>query len=231
MGRLIYSFDNGELWTPHNHARVFKNDSYIVLAQDKIGENSEPYEVVVDNYKKRRYDYPNIWIDSATPGFISDRWFNSPVRINFATLPSDGFNQKYYEALSHSGPWSEIAGTTILVNPSVKQTRYYKIVDQFNNESPVRPINIMLDSDSPTNLNVAILTKAGYLHATLTATDALSGIAGYSLSLNNGDTWTPIQRGGFFEYRSLASGTYLVKGRAYDLAGNFVESTAQSHTI
>lgn len=85
-----------------------------------------------------------------------------------------------------------------------------------------------IDSDKPTSSTFSYTRTSKSITAIATGQDATTEIVEYAFSNDNGNTWTNKQTSNSYTFEELESGSYNVKVRVYDKAGNYLDSSVQN---
>ena len=243
---------NGNTWAYDWSVPEGDGDEYGVtaVAQDHAGNQSNPTDAITLTVDNTRPGNPNL--DSIVP---TDTWTNTESIPVTWTAVADGSGVTYYYL------WNQENGTDINANtvgvitttatavtgenlPDGDNWLHLRTRDGAGNwaEGTVRIGPFRLDTETPHDLVLVspIVTTTLPFTVSWSATDAISGIAAYSLDYQRADQdWTPWLME-TTKTADLFTGergyTYTIRVRASDYAGNWspwVTSTTQiiSYTL
>ena len=132
--------------------------------------------------------------------------------------------------------WTSATQRTITQNKTV----YARLYDGVNGGEATTLAIGNIDKLQPNTFTPTATSTTNSITLTGTATDAAkttanasSGISKYYFSKNNGSSWEPAngQTGNSYTFTGLAQGTYTLKMKAVDKAGNVRESNSISVTL
>lgn len=217
--KLEYSWSNGKYWSPYDHCRVWSqsNDGsseYTLKVRDQYGQEVMT-EIVVTNAKDRILETPVI-ITNKPEG----QWNTGATAYIEVTDPNK--NRTYYKGANDSSWLSGNMGTLVDGDSSIEF--YYD--DIYGNKSPVVGVYLMADSTKPTNLNfVPKVDSAGRILTEVSAVKKWSPLR-YSISYDDGATWSEPQIGGKFCLTNTSGqNEYMVNCRAYNSSQEYNETT------
>lgn len=225
---LEYSYSGGQYWSKYPHCRVFENGSYEVVVRDNFGQTSTAYLEVTNNVKKEiepptvqginveEYGWittnPSIQFTAPNSEYYIDVKFTEDEDWNLATSPGNreiGLNR--------------VDGTKTIIG---------RCRDIYGNVSLPITFVCYVDCTAPTNINfVPEVTYANKIMTTVTAVENIGFPMRYSITYDNGKTWSTPQIGRKFGLINPAKGTYQINCRAYNPAGLYVEGTMVERTI
>lgn len=120
-----------------------------------------------------------------------------------------------------------ISYTLYLTGNDGQYTIYAKFKDFAGHESAVVYDNITLDTTPPVNCSVTIENGAKYtnsttVHLTINATDALSGVSGFTIAWISGEngTWYNYTQNLTVNLQNETEGLHVIYVTVYDIAGN-----------
>lgn len=215
--KLLYSYTNGNTWSPYNHRRFFENGTYYIKVKDYLG-NLDNETVIIDNYKKSNVARPILSLSNEDGSLANGEWSRKDITLN-GSIPE---GTTLYVSNVYDGTGSVVASLPMVFTSSAM--KFFTAVDTYGNKSYVVGIQILIDKDAPTNVNTIIQTYITKIDVGIYGVDNNSGISGYSISIDGGNNWSNIQVGKYFRFFNMTPGNYIIKTRVYDKAGNIYES-------
>lgn len=216
--KLLYSYTDGSTWSPYNHRRFFENGTYYIKVKDYLG-NLDTETVIIDNYKvNKNIARPILTLENEDGSLANGTWSKKDITLR-GIAPEE---ITYYVSNNYDGTGSIIAELPMVFTSSA--IKYFTAVDAYGNKSSVVGIQILIDKESPSNVNTIIKTYITKIDVGIYGVDNNSGIAGYSISIDSGTNWSSIQVGKYFRFFNMTPGSYNIKVRVYDKAGNIYES-------
>jgi len=153
------------------------------------------------------------------------------------TVTATTTNTQFSIQTSEDGTnWTSATQRTLTQNKTV----YARLYDGVNGGESTSLVVGNIDKLPPNTFTPTATSTTNSITLTGTATDAAkttanasSGISKYYFSKNNGSTWEPAngQAGNSYTFTGLAQGTYTLKMKAVDKAGNTKESNSISVTL
>ena len=224
MSAYEYSYSNGQYWSKYNHCRVWENGTYKVKVRDENGQIAGQ-DVVID-YNEYTLGIPLPPIVSAE-NYEENTWTSNDVVINI-TSPED-FPGKTLMRYSSSGA-TVVSPDTITLTSS--QVLHFIIVNPSTMvRSPEAVINVLITKEAPSNLVVnPIVIAQKRVDTNMSAVDQKTRVR-YSISYDDGATWSTPQIGKKFSKDAVIGDTFKIKGRAYNEAGLYIESDTIEITV
>lgn len=214
---LEYSYSGGQYWSKYPHCRVFENGSYEVMVRDNFGQTSTAYVDINNNRVKE------VGIPTFTSDYIEHTWSDKAVVVKINPVASS-----YVVYRLNGGSWQTNTGVITVNIPAVDGTTTIEAYcqDEYGNKSLPNTFVCNIDTTAPTNINfVPEITYANEIMTTVTAVENVGFPMRYSITYDNGKTWSTPQMGRKFGLINPAKGTYQINCRAYNSAGLFVEGT------
>lgn len=220
--KLEYSFSDGKYWSKYAHCRVWENGTYNVIVRDNYGQTASRQIEVLNNHHKI-LNPPTI-----TSSYIDGEWSSTDVTY---TVKAENSAYDIYKVINGSAQ-KVGTGTYIETLNSTKTDIEYYCMDQYGNKSTSTTFNCLIDKSAPTNISYApTINMAQRIYTVMIAIDNESPMK-YSISYDNGSTWSTPQYGRIFESeKNTPAGTYIIKGRVYNAAGLYIEGSAVTVTI
>lgn len=224
MSAYEYSYSDGQYWSKYNHCRVWENGTYKVKVKDENGQIAEQ-DVVID-YNEYTLGIPLPPIISAE-NYEDNTWTSNDVVINITT-PED-FPGKTLMRYS-SGETTVVSPDTITLTSS-QVLRFIVVNPSTMMRSPEAVINVLITKEPPSNLVVdpTIIAKKR-IDTAMSAIDQKTRVK-YSISYDDGATWSTPQIGKKFSKDVIIGDTFKIKGRAYNEAGLYIESDTIEITV
>ncbi len=225
---LEYSYSGGKYWSKYPYCRVFENGSYEVIVRDNFGQTSTAY-LEITNANEREIASPSV------KGLNVEEygWITTNPSVQFIAP-----NSAYYidVKFSENGEWNlaTAAGsrTVSLDKTDGMKTVVGRCRDIYGNISLPITFVCYVDTTAPTNINfVPHITYANEIITTVTAVENVGTPMLYSITYDNGKTWSKPQIGRNFSFDNPPKGTYQINCRAYNQAGLYVEGTMIERTI
>lgn len=227
---LEYSYSGGKYWSKHPHCRVFENGTYDVVVRDNYGQTTTT-QVEVNNNKKTILTPPNVLLSNSDGPYQEYTWSSTAVTAQMTASTS------YYidYMLEGDASWTlgeRKSGFLINITKNGMNNLLVRTRDDYGNTSIILTYPVWIDTSAPTNLNfVPEVTYANEIETTVSAIESTSLPMRYSITYDNGKTWSEPQLGRNFGLINPTKGTYQVNCRAYNAAGLYVEGIAVERVI
>ena len=162
-------------------------------------------------------DKPTYDID---PSSDEKEWASSrTVTISYP----EGYTNEY--SLDGGETWKPYTEPIIFLKEGTVVARVFDGENYITgNSQTIRSI----DSDKPTSSTFSYTRTSKSITAVATGEDATTEIVEYAFSSDNGNTWTDKQTSNSYTFEELETGSYNVKVRVYDKAGNYLDSEVQN---
>ncbi len=203
-GVASYSFDNGSNWQTSNSKTYSSNGTYTITAKAKDNATNVSSAVSGGTVKIDK-SAPSVSTVSGNP----TSWTKSDVTLTVIATDTGGSGVAYY-SFDNGSTWQ----TSTTSEPfKTNQTVYIKVKDTAGNISAARQETISkIDKTAPTATVTGTISGSN-VSATISASDALSGLHATPYSFNGGTTWVTGKTATL-----SANATHTIKVR--DKAGN-----------
>lgn len=226
---LEYSYSGGTYWSKYPHCRVFENGTYNVMVRDKYGQTTST-QVEVTNNKKTILTPPNVLFTNSSGEYQECTW--SPEAV---TVQMSAGNCYVDFKLETDADWTlGIQKSAFVINLiyNGKNNLLVRARDDYGNVSLVFSYPVWIDTKAPTNLNfVPRITYGNEIFTDVSAIEDIALPLLYSITYDNGQTWSKPQLGAQFGFIDPPHGTYQINCRAYNSAGLYVEGIATEIVI
>lgn len=237
--RFEYSFSDGKYWSPYDHCRVWKNGTYDLMIRDNHGQTA-----------KRVYEETNVVEDKEIPVKIEFIDFidfnNNPIEYYdgitvigssgkmVITILGDFNNPTLYMKTKGQTTWRKNGGFTNnkrILN-DLGQAEYY-VIDSYGRKSKIFTSEVVNATPYPPLPEIIIVHKdAGVIISEVKDNRETNAIPRkYSISYDNGKTWSNFQLGRYFQKLGPVSGTYQLKAKILYTTGVEAESSSKKVTI
>ena len=237
--KFEYSFSDGKYWSPYDHCRVWKNGTYDLMIRDNHGQTA-----------KRVYEETNVVEDKEIPVKIEFIDFidfnNNPIEYYdgitvigssgkmVITILGDFNNPTLYMKTKGQTTWRKNGGFTNnkrILN-DLGQAEYY-VMDSYGRKSKIFTSEVVNAMPYPPLPEIIIVhSDAGVIISAVKDNRETNAIPRkYSISYDNGKTWSNFQLGRYFQKLDPASGTYQLKAKVLYTTGVEAESSSKIVTI
>ena len=237
--KFEYSFSDGKYWSPYDHCRVWKNGTYDLMIRDNHGQTA-----------KRVYEETNVVEDKEIPVKIEFIDFidfnNNPIEYYdgitvigssckmVITILGDFNNPTLYMKTKGQTTWRKNGGFTNnkrILN-DLGQAEYY-VMDSYGRKSKIFTSEVVNATPYPPLPEIIIVHKdAGVIISEVKDNRETNAIPRkYSISYDNGKTWSNFQLGRYFQKIGPVSGTYQLKAKILYTTGVEAESSSKIVTI
>lgn len=221
---LEYSYSGGQYWSKYPHCKVFENGTYNVIVKDNYGQTTTA-QIEVSNNKKTVLTPPNVLLGNSKGMYQEYTWSPEPVSVQMS-------GGKYFVdyKLETDSEWTlgdRVQTSIVNIGHAGKNNLLVRTRDSYGNTSFEFCYPIWIDTTGPTNLNfVPHITYGNEIITTVTAIEDVSLPMRYSITYDDGKTWSKPQLGEQFTLINPPHGTYTINCRAYNGAGLYVEGIA-----
>lgn len=237
--KFEYSFSDGKYWSPYDHCRVWKNGTYDLMIRDNHGQTA-----------KRVYEETNVVEDKEIPVKIEFIDFidfnNNPIEYYdgitvignsgkmVITILGDFNNPTLYMKTKGQTTWRKNGGFTNnkrILN-DLGQAEYY-VMDSYGRKSKIFTSEVVGAMPySPLPEVIIVHADVGVIISSVKDNRETNAIPRkYSISYDNGKTWSNFQLGRYFQKLNPASGTYQLKAKILYTTGVEAESSSKIVTI
>ena len=237
--KFEYSFSDGKYWSPYDHCRVWKNGTHNLMIRDNYGQTA-----------KKVYEETNIVEDKEIPVKIEFIDFidfnNNPIEYYdgitvigssgkmVITILGDFNNPTLYMKTKGQTTWQKNGGFTNNKRTlnDLGQAEYY-VMDSYGRKSKIFTSEVVNATPYPPLPEIIIVHKdAGVIISEVKDNRETNAIPRkYSISYDNGKTWSNFQLGRYFQKLDPASGTYQLKAKVLYTTGVEAESSSKIVTI
>ena len=235
--KFEYSFSDGKYWSPYDHCRIWENGTYDLMIRDNYGQTA-----------KRVYEETNVVEDKEIPvkiEFIDFIDFNdNPIEYYdgivvarssgkmVITIQGNYNNSVLYERIKGQDGWGR-KGSFVnnkLTVQSLHQAEYY-VADSYGRRSKTFTSEVVSYTPySPRPVITILHADSGVLITEVrddTETNAVP--RRYTISYDNGKTWSNWQLGRYFQKINPPIGTYTIRVKIKYTTG--IESNSIGKTI
>ena len=235
--KFEYSFSDGKYWSPYDHCRIWENGTYDLMIRDNYGQTA-----------KRVYEETNVVEDKEIPvkiEFIDFIDFNdNPIEYYdgivvarssgkmVITIQGNYNNSVLYERIKGQDVWGR-KGSFVnnkLTVQSLHQAEYY-VADSYGRRSKTFTSEVVSYTPySPRPVITILHADSGVLITEVrddTETNAVP--RRYTISYDNGKTWSNWQLGRYFQKINPPIGTYTIRVKIKYTTG--IESNSIGKTI
>lgn len=219
--KLLYSFSDGKYWSPYNSCRVWSNNTYSILIKDKYGQISKT-EVDILNIMKK--DLPLPIINSGN--YVEKTVSSEDVILNATSSEPDS---DIYYSINNGQNWNLLESSYICSHDT---NILFQVRDSYGNMGKIKTFVVYIDKTAPTNINYTPkVTLSKDIETEITVVEDSNFLLQYSISYDDGITWSPYQYGRYFRYFKPLKGIYEIKCRVRNAAGLTVEGQSITITI
>ena len=194
-------------------------------------ENNDITFVMTDSGGRTVSTIVTIYVDTVAPSIeitspLNGSYHNSSVLVSWNASDADS-GIASVEVSSDGGNWTEAVGSSAMISGLTdgNWTLYVRATDAVGNVNSTS-VNVTVDAYLP---SIIVLTPengsyngTGNVTVTWTGNDTGTGLSHYAFS-EDGTSWTTTN--GTERTFSLEDGVYTILVRAYDLVGNFNETS------
>ena len=235
--KFEYSFSDGKYWSPYDHCRVWENGTYDLMIRDNYGQTA-----------KRVYEETNVVEDKEIPfkiEFIDFIDFNdNPIEYYdgivvarssgkmVITIQGNYSNPVLYERIKGQDVWGRKGNfvNNKLTVQNLHQAEYY-VADSYGRRSKTFTSEVVSYTPySPRPVITILHADSGVLITEVrddTETNAVP--RRYTISYDNGKTWSNWQLGRYFQKINPPIGTYTIRVKIKYTTG--IESNSIGKTI
>lgn len=223
--KFEYSFSDGKYWSPYDHCRVWKNGTYDLMIRDNYGQTA-----------KRVYEETNIVEDKEIPVKIEyvdfTDCYGNPVEYydgieleragdlypsgNMKITIEGNFNDPWLYVKEKRGlDWQKYKQFSNNVIETFLAEREYYVMDSYGRKSKTFTLEGRIKTVYSSRLEIKIVQADSGVIIT-EVKDNLPDDAAvlprrYSISYDNGKSWSDWQLGRYFQKLKPNSGQYLIK--------------------
>lgn len=225
--KFEYSFSDGKYWSSYDHCRVWKNGTYDLMIRDNYGQTAkkvyEEMSVVEDKEIPVKIEYvdffdcygnPVEYYDGIELERAGDMRPSGKMKI---TIEGD-FNDPwlYIKEEGDSDWWKYEQFSNNVIETFLAKREYY-VMDSYGRKSKTFTLEGRIKTVYPSRLEIKIVQADSGVIIT-EVKDNLPDDAAvlprrYSISYDNGKSWSNWQLGRYFQKLKPDSGQYLIKAK------------------
>lgn len=225
--KFEYSFSDGKYWSSYDHCRVWKNGTYDLMIRDNYGQTAkrvyEETNVVEDKEIPVKIEYvdftdcygnPVEYYDGIELERAGDMRPSGKMKI---TIEGD-FNDPwlYIKEEGNSDWWKYEQFSNNVIETFLAKREYY-IMDSYGRKSKTFTLEGRIKTVYPSRLEIKIVqANSGVIITEVKDNlpdDAAVLPRRYSISYDNGKSWSNWQLGRYFQKLKPDSGQYLIKAK------------------
>ena len=225
--KFEYSFSDGKYWSPYEHCRVWKNGTYDLMIKDNYGQTAkrvyEETNVVEDKEIPVKIEYVDFTDCYGNPveyydGIELERAGDLYPSGNMKITIEGNFNDPWlYVKDRGSRDWQKDKRFSNNVIETFLAEREYYVMDSYGRKSKTFTLEGRIKTVYPSRLEIKIVQADSGVIIT-EVKDNLSDEAAvlprrYSISYDNGKSWSDWQLGRYFQKLKPDSGQYLIKAK------------------
>ena len=225
--KFEYSFSDGKYWSPYDHCRVWKNGTYDLMIRDNYGQTAkrvyEETNVVEDKEIPVKIEYvdftdcygnPVEYYDGIELERAGDMRPSGKMKI---TIEGD-FNDPwlYIKEEGNSDWWKYEQFSNNVIETFLAKREYY-VMDSYGRKSKTFTLEGRIKTVYPSRLEIKIVQADSGVIITEVKDNLPDDVAvlprRYSISYDNGKSWSNWQLGRYFQKLKPDSGQYLIKAK------------------
>ena len=225
--KFEYSFSDGKYWSPYDHCRVWKNGTYDLMIRDNYGQTAkrvyEETNVVEDKEIPVKIEYADFTDCYGNPveyydGIELERAGDLYPSGNMKITIEGNFNDPWLYVKEKRGlDWQKYKQFSNNVIETFLAEREYYVMDSYGRKSKTFTLEGRIKTVYPSRLEIKIVQADSGVIIT-EVKDNLPDDAAvlprrYSISYDNGKSWSDWQLGRYFQKLKPNSGQYLIKAK------------------
>lgn len=225
--KFEYSFSDGKYWSPYDHCRVWKNGTYDLMIRDNYGQTAkrvyEETNVVEDKEIPVKIEYVDFTDCYGNPveyydGIELERAGDLYPSGNMKITIEGNFNDPWlYVKDRGDRDWRKYKQFSNNVIETFLAEREYYVMDSYGRKSKTFTLEGRIKTVYPSRLEIKIVQADSGVIIT-EVKDNLPDDAAvlprrYSISYDNGKSWSNWQLGRYFQKLKPDSGQYLIKAK------------------
>ena len=225
--KFEYSFSDGKYWSPYDHCRVWKNGTYDLMIRDNYGQTAkkvyEEMSVVEDKEIPVKIEYVDFTDCYGNPveyydGIELERAGDLYPSGNMKITIEGNFNDPWLYVKEKRGlDWQKYKQFSNNVIETFLAEREYYVMDSYGRKSKTFTLEGRIKTVYPSRLEIKIVQADSGVIIT-EVKDNLPDDAAvlprrYSISYDNGKSWSNWQLGRYFQKLKPDSGQYLIKAK------------------
>ena len=225
--KFEYSFSDGKYWSPYDHCRVWKNGTYDLMIRDNYGQTAkrvyEETNVVEDKEIPVKIEYVDFTDCYGNPveyydGIELERAGDLRPSGNMKITIEGNFNDPWlYIKEKGDRDWQKYKQFSNNVIETFLAEREYYVMDSYGRKSKTFTLEGRIKTVYPSRLEIKIVQADSGVIITevkdnLPDDDAVLPRR-YSISYDNGKSWSNWQLGRYFQKLKPESGQYFIKAK------------------
>lgn len=223
--KFEYSFSDGKYWSPYDHCRVWKNGTYDLMIRDNYGQTAkrvyEETNVVEDKEIPVKIEYVDFTDCYGNPveyydGIELERAGDLYPSGNMKITIEGNFNDPwlYVKDKGNSDWWKYEQFSNNVIETFLAKREYY-IMDSYGRKSKTFTLEGRIKTVYPSRLEIKIIQADSGVIIIEVKDNLPDDVAvlprRYSISYDNGKSWSNWQLGRYFQKLKPDSGQYLIK--------------------
>ena len=223
--KFEYSFSDGKYWSPYDHCRVWKNGTYDLMIRDNYGQTAkrvyEETNVVEDKEIPVKIEYVDFTDCYGNPveyydGIELERAGDLYPSGNMKITIEGNFNDPWLYVKEKRGlDWQKYKQFSNNVIETFLAEREYYVMDSYGRKSKTFTLEGRIKTVYPSRLEIKIVQADSGVIITEVKDNLPDDVAvlprRYSISYDNGKSWSDWQLGRYFQKLKPNSGQYLIK--------------------
>lgn len=225
--KFEYSFSDGKYWSPYDHCRVWKNGTYDLMIRDNYGQTAkrvyEETNVVEDKEIPVKIEYVDFTDCYGNPveyydGIELERAGDLYPSGNMKITIEGNFNDPwlYVKDRGDRDWWKYEQFSNNVIETFLAKRQYY-VMDSYGRKSKTFTLEGRIKTVYPSMLEIKIVqANSGVIITEVKDNlpdDAAVLPRRYSISYDNGKSWSNWQLGRYFQKLKPNSGQYLIKAK------------------
>lgn len=225
--KFEYSFSDGKYWSPYDHCRVWKNGTYDLMIRDNYGQTAkrvyEETNVVEDKEIPVKIEYVDFTDCYGNPveyydGIELERAGDLYPSGNMKITIEGNFNDPWlYVKDRGDRDWLKDKQFSNNVIETFLAEREYYVMDSYGRKSKTFTLEGRIKTVYPSRLEIKIVHADSGVIITEVKDNLPDDVAvlprRYSISYDNGKSWSNWQLGRYFQKLKPDSGQYLIKAK------------------
>lgn len=223
--KFEYSFSDGKYWSPYDHCRVWKNGTYDLMVRDNYGQTAkrvyEETNVVEDKEIPVKIEYVDFTDCYGNPveyydGIELERAGDLYPSGNMKITIEGNFNDPWlYIKEKRNLDWQKYKQFSNNVIETFLAEREYYVMDSYGRKSKTFTLEGRIKTVYPSRLEIKIVHADSGVIITEVKDNLPDDVTvlprRYSISYDNGKSWSDWQLGRYFQKLKPNSGQYLIK--------------------
>lgn len=225
--KFEYSFSDGKYWSPYDHCRVWKNGTYDLMIRDNYGQTAkrvyEETNVVEDKEIPVKIEYVDFTDCYGNPveyydGIELERAGDLYPSGNMKITIEGNFNDPwlYVKDKGDRDWWKYEQFSNNVIETFLAEREYY-VMDSYGRKSKTFTLEGRIKTVYPSRLEIKIVQADSGVIITEVKDNLPNDVAvlprRYSISYDNGKSWSNWQLGRYFQKLKPDSGQYLIKAK------------------